>query len=313
MNSYMTSTGGTSYPLLPISVTSKHSKIQISPRQHNKVNNKFSNNGDQSPIRISANSSSNDTMILQPCRKFFNRIILTLLICPSYFFSAFLWEFAALYNIKLLHLTSYDAIYFLLTGTSAALGIFIARVVVMNQLHLSKECYLFELHSTIQSSLASGIAAGSLWQYSVNLSIKYEFSFTEAFIFVFTMSTVCYFMTTVAIRLLNTKLPVSYQLNFRPMSFTIIYYDFLESLTVGIADAFFVSTDSKQFNGSWLLYFNVNPNVTNTFFALCLAGSSASMGFLLLQTVFNLCLSDNWIDYLFVQNTKLVKAGVHDT
>ena len=105
----------------------------------------------------------------------------------------------------------------------------------MERMNLNKESYIFELHSTIQSSLASGIAAGSLWQYSVNLSIKYEFSFTEAFLFVFIMSTVCYFSTTIAIRILNTKLPHSVQLIFRPLSLTIIYYDFLESLTVGIA------------------------------------------------------------------------------
>jgi hypothetical protein len=40
------------------------------------------------------------------------------LICPSYYFSAFLWEFAALNAIRFLHLTTYDFIYFLLTGRS---------------------------------------------------------------------------------------------------------------------------------------------------------------------------------------------------
>ena len=52
--------------------------------------------------------------------------------------------------------------------------------------------------------------------------------------------------------------------------------------TITLIDAFFVSTDSNQFNGSWLVYFTipVHPNMGSyeILISICLAGTSATLG-----------------------------------
>ena len=57
-----------------------------------------------------------------------------------------------------------------------------------------------------------------------------------------------------------------------------------------------------DFPDSWLYEFSVLPDVTSYFTAFLLGGCSASIGFLLLQSLFNLILTENWIDYVFVRN-----------
>jgi hypothetical protein len=98
------------------------------------------------------------------------------------------------------------------------------------------------------------------------------------------------------------KLPSYYRLRFRNITFNLLYNDFLESLTVGMADACFVSTNSMDFTDSWLYVFSVFPGVTSNFFGFFLAGLSAGMGYFFLQSIFNVVLFENWIDYVFIRN-----------
>ena len=86
----------------------------------------------------------------------------------------------------------------------------------------------------------------------MNLSRHYHLSFTLAVIFVFGMSTICYFILTLLVRIINIKLPSIFQLRFRPLSLNVIYNDFLEALTVGIAGIYIhiqlIKTKNSSYN-----------------------------------------------------------------
>ena len=168
-------------------------------------------------------------------RSILRRFIVTLWLLPSYFLSAGLWELFSLYALLERNFRYDDPRYFLLTGLGSLFGIIIARFLVIYILRLDKYTRIFELHSALQSSICSGVATGSLWQYSMNLSKHYHLSFNLTVAFVFSMSTICYFLTTLIIRIANIKAPLCCQLRFRVLSLNVIYNDFLESLTVGIA------------------------------------------------------------------------------
>ena len=100
-----------------------------SPRKRNQATSSNNNNNINSNYSDSTNSTSsisytNVGFIYRTIRCLMRRLILTLLICPSYFFSAFLWEFAGLTAIHYLHLTTYDFVYFILTGNHDLFSLF---------------------------------------------------------------------------------------------------------------------------------------------------------------------------------------------
>lgn len=224
---------------------------------------------------------------------FLHRVLLTLLASPKYFFSAFGWEGFALLATDYLGLSTESAEYYVLAGIGAFLGLLISSIAIILALQLKGEDYTYQMHNSILVSLASGMTTGSLWQISVNVSIEEGFSFTEAFFFVFAISAASYFACTCVIRGANGLLPAAYRLHILPMTRIVIWYDIIQSLCSGSADAFFLGTDDTEFADGWLIAFNVSGETV--FVSMCLAGASGLVGYVVFQMLENLVLQDGWI------------------
>jgi len=133
---------------------------------------------------------------------------------------------------------------------------------------------------------------------SDNISIDLSFDFTGAFLFVYMMSAIAFFVTIILLRSINDFLiSAKNKFDIMPLSGQTFWYDFLLSISVGAADAFFVGTDNQYFSDGWLGAFDVSDS-TSTFVAMCLAGSSGLCGYLIVQTIQNLIFRDEyvWLD-----------------
>lgn len=234
--------------------------------------------------------------------RYLSRIIATALAAPKVFLGAMTWEgFSLLATMSGLAPT--DSGYYFMTGLGDFLGIFVASLILMHIQCLSGHEYMKELHSTILLAVASGIFAGSLWQFSVNLGVEDEFTFTETFFMVGSLGIAMVFLSFFLLRLANEALPENFRLILEP-AFQKLPHDFQLAFTLGVADAFFVATDGSDFIDNWLSAFAIYSS-TDLLTSLMLAGSSATVGFLCAQVLLIFTLDDTWVDTFHI---KLVRS-----
>ena len=223
----------------------------------------------------------------------FPRTITTLIQSPKLFFSAFFWMAFADLSIFLGY-NDRSSLYSLLTGIGDFVGVIIGGVLIIVVFQYSGKDFYTELHNTIHIAICSGIVAGSLWQVTINWSVDQNMNFNESFWLVTSFSFSSFFVSMVLLRFLNQYLP--YQLCIKNVNGLSVYNDFLLAISLGVADGFFVGTESTDFpDDDWLIAFGISE-VTPEFTGMCLAGSVVLCGFLLAQTVQNIFLSETWVD-----------------
>jgi len=239
--------------------------------------------------------------------KYLDRILGTALAAPKVFLGAMLWEgFSLVATMDNLQPTSPG--YYFLTGLGDFLGILTACLILMHVQCLTGNEYMKELHDSLVLATVSGLFAGTLWQFSVNLGVQDSFTFTETFFLVGTLGFATVFLLLYIIRITNDSLPTEYRLRIDP-SHEKVHHDFQLAFVLGVADAFFVTTDGVDFADDWLASFAIYPD-TDSLTAVMLAGSSATVGFLVAQCVLIFFLDDTWVDKFHV---KLVRSIMSQT
>jgi hypothetical protein len=243
------------------------------------------------------------------------RTISTLVECPVFFFYAFAWEAFALISEDSLGDNKFSARYCFMTGLGAFIGALTYSVILL-LLQYQLEQFDFKVHfsESVLRGIAGGVTTGTLWQFSVNISEIYGFTFTEGFFFVFAMSAVTFMLMICMLRFLHDMLPNDYKLSILPLSMTTFTFDWSLSLATAASDAFFVGTDNDQFTGAWLGAFNVPDAGMSYGTSIALAGASGLVGFLVFQALWNLITPEgwNWVDGIPAEQVSVLREGGDD-
>jgi hypothetical protein len=218
---------------------------------------------------------------------------MTIRASPKFFFCAFGWEAFSILAIYL-GVSSVSAEYYFLTGLGDFLGILLGFLAV-TILFYQPAAYNSEFQYALLVATAAGLVPGSVWQLSLNIAQFFTFNYTAAFFFVFMMSMAVFFAAVVVLRFLNDMLPDKHRLLWDGCR-DAIWHDFLLSIAIGSADAFFTGTDTTMFKDNWLApAFGIYPD-TSAVMAMCLSGASSLAGYLVAQAVLNLVVVENWTD-----------------
>lgn len=222
------------------------------------------------------------------------RLKAMIILSPKFFFAAFFWQAFGYLALFVAKTNPVSAGYYLMTGLGTLLGFLLSSfvIIVITKNEASREEFISEFHNSVLVASAGGITAGTLWQVAVNFSINSHFNFSGAFFFVYLMSAVMNFLCAMSIRLINEYYtPERFKFRLSPLVAQTVHQEFTLALCVGAADAFFVGTDDRMLNYSWLSVFRVS-RTTPTISALCLAGASALTGYLVCLSVVSVLWAD---------------------
>lgn len=226
------------------------------------------------------------------------RFTSTLHACPKIFFASFAWEGFGFLCERSLHKSSETVDYYFMTGLGTFFGVLFAHLMttfVLGSFINNRDMLVAEIQYGMLLAIASGLAAGTVWQFNVNTTESLNFNFTGAFFYVMAMAAFVFFIVTYILRRGNDFLPLHMRCQFESASYSTLRNDFLLGLSIGAADGFFVGTDNAEFRAAWLPGFNVSHS-TSVFAAMLLSGSSGLVGYLLMQTLQNLILTSTWTD-----------------
>ena len=122
-------------------------------------------------------------------------------------------------------------------------------------------------------------------------------NFTQAFFFVWLVSFLLFFTTLTVLRLGNSVVKNTFNIeNEFQTVVRRIYFDMQLSISVALADAFFVGTVSDYYTDNTLApAFGVQES-TPHFEAMMKSGASTLSGFLISQILQNVIMKDSWLD-----------------
>lgn len=144
----------------------------------------------------------------------------------------------------------------------------------------------------------SSFWSGFVWQANVNLAIQYRMSFSFAFLVVWSLSGLTFFVAYV----LNGYVIQNYvQKEIASYSISDFWHDAEISIAVGCSAACFVGTSVRgEFDGNWLTpLFGEPDEESSPLLVMLTAGASTVFGFCLCQLLICIILwqKDSWTDH----------------
>lgn len=226
--------------------------------------------------------------------KILNRSCALLASAPEIFMSGFVWQGFGIASGCDITSTSY----FFLTGFGGALGGSISHILVNTR--IAENIPMLPRRARNKAAamfLALFLGSGTTWQKIANDTHNYGMNFTQAFFFVWFISFLLFLTVLTAMRLLN--LIVKAYLKIENDMDTVAqryWYDIQVSISVGLADAFFLGTSSGFYTDNSLGgLFGVTSD-TPVFEGMIKSGASALLGFMASQVVQNVVVVDSWLD-----------------
>lgn len=225
--------------------------------------------------------------------KFKIRTKLLLLESVKVFLCGMMWQVFAIISPRDEHSTDY----YFLTGFGASLGSLMGHWLI--NLNYTSEIGVYvplgEIVFGFIEAFAVVFGPETAWQQIVNSSIKWDFSFTGAFFFMFLCIFLFVMVTSTTVRFL-IKIYASKEISFKRMFGKRFYLDLQAATAFGLGDAFFVGTENRGYKGNWLKNgFGVKDN-TPVFEQMMKAGASVWFGYVWISFLYNLFLKDSYWD-----------------
>lgn len=226
--------------------------------------------------------------------KFVSRLILLLWSLPEVFLSGFLWQgFATASGYEV---TSTE--YFFFTGLGGGLGAMFGHIlfrfsIVDGVPMLPRRAR----NKAFANFIAMFLGSATAWQKVANDTRNLNMNFAEAFFFVWFVSFTIFLTTLAVLRGINSLLKYYWKIeNDMDTVLQRFYYDVQLSISVSLADAFFVATLSGYYTDNTMGgIFGVNGD-TPAFEGMMKSGTAAVLGFTISQLVQNAVVADCWID-----------------
>lgn len=231
---------------------------------------------------------------LIPMERFLDRCYLLLWSMPEVFLSGFLWQAFGLSC----GCDSTSTSYFFLTGFGGALGAMMGHLLsrltfVDGMLVVPRRAR----NKSMANFIAMFLGSATVWQKVANDSHNMDMNFTQAFFFVFIVAFTIFLTTLAVLRTINELVKGYFGVeNDLDTVRTRFWYDVQLSLSVAMADAFFLGTTSGLYSDNSLGgIFGVNSD-TPAFEGLMKCGAAAMLGFAVAQVAQNAVVEECWID-----------------
>lgn len=226
--------------------------------------------------------------------KFLKRFSALCHTAPEIFMSGFVWQGFGIAS----GYSNTSASYFFITGFGAALGLMVTHI-LMNIQFLDGVPVVPRRarNKATVKFLALFFGSATTWQKIANDTHNYGMNFTQAFFFMWFTSFLLFLLVLTVLRLCNTALKTYLNVeNDMATVYQRYYYDIQLSVSVSLADAFFLGTSSGFYTDNALGgLFGVTSD-TPPFESMVKAGASVLMGFLVSQLVQCVFLEDSWLD-----------------